>query len=544
MYNLAELTEFDPAIIYGFQPESSPERHAGSENLKDTLLPESRQYEEILEAYLYAQRVILPILKEKGPLIEKKQLLEWIKTLHGFMAKTVLGYEKLDPNKHYSQEVAEYLKVEPGEYVNKDVLRWHKGNEILGDFVNYFSKNHHCKNDQSFISFLVTTRGLKNNEARDFIKLLHKLETDKSISLSPSQEMGVNTRAPQFKAGTLVLNRLTSAYQQSLLTVEERQQVEKIVKICIDPREVPSAMEAYAEKTLAALVACDKADLDQVSHFLAESFYDFTGLHPFPNANGRVATCLMNVFLKYFGYESILLRCPGEKQDENSDYSKAIEQIDATRVPLQTHIKKQILLPKEHRFADENLEKLIELRVTLSDVLQRILNKRPSFSPDLLQNRLYSDKSFMKTLYGLNSHQQTVLFLTAFIKSAEKEYEAIVPVQNLAIANTALTDKQSEELLAAIKKLSNSEWKLTRNGQSLWMQTTDTGLAQEIADRLKTMGTKNTQISRRKDNNAVSVIVCEKSDFPKILKAAELFDEPLSLSHLNLQENDSDFQCH
>ncbi len=41
MLDLAKLTEFNHALVYGFEPESSPNRLAGSEALEDGLFPRS-----------------------------------------------------------------------------------------------------------------------------------------------------------------------------------------------------------------------------------------------------------------------------------------------------------------------------------------------------------------------------------------------------------------------------------------------------------------------------------------------------------------------
>ena len=66
MFDLTQLTEFNHALIYGFEPEASPQCLAGSQTLTDMLFPIAGQYQDMLEAYLYAQSTILPKIKENG----------------------------------------------------------------------------------------------------------------------------------------------------------------------------------------------------------------------------------------------------------------------------------------------------------------------------------------------------------------------------------------------------------------------------------------------------------------------------------------------
>ncbi len=94
-------------------------------------------------------------------------------------------------------------------------------------------------------------------------------------------------------------------------------------------------MDAFADQMLARFAKCNPENLDQVSEFLAEMFYQLTEIHPYANANGRTALAMVNIFLRYFNLPSILLRHPGEKDDKKSAYSEAIAQLDKTREPLQ-----------------------------------------------------------------------------------------------------------------------------------------------------------------------------------------------------------------
>ncbi len=59
---LKQLTEFNQALVYGFEPETSRGAILGSPSLEDTLYPAVRQYGDMLKGYLFAQKILLPVL--------------------------------------------------------------------------------------------------------------------------------------------------------------------------------------------------------------------------------------------------------------------------------------------------------------------------------------------------------------------------------------------------------------------------------------------------------------------------------------------------
>nr|WP_256478786.1 Fic family protein [Legionella sp. 27cVA30] len=144
-------------------------------------------------------------------------------------------------------------------------------------------------------------------------------------------------------------------------------------------------MEQWAGTTVCKLSELDTNDIGKVTEFLTFVFYELTEIHPFANANGRTATCLINLFLRAFDYPSIVLRHPGERKNQNSQYQQAFAQIDSSLLPLQKLIHTRIVEAQKNVFEDKKLKKLIEIRVGFSDLLQQIKRKHPTFDVNRFQ---------------------------------------------------------------------------------------------------------------------------------------------------------------
>lgn len=336
MLDLSRLTEFNHALIYGFEPESSPRRLAGSETFEDALFPEAGQHQDMLNAYLYAQETILPQIKKIGlPNITPDMLIEWVKTIHGFIGNSLMQAHDR----------------KSGEYTNEIILRWHLGAELGSHFILYLSGLHEYKSPQQLAKFLNKKFDMDYQSALDFISLLEKITKDERYTIHGSLKPFIDYSSPGIK-GILVLNKLASAYNLNQLSNSEKGTVNRIVKICMFPPLIPEAMNQWAQNTIKQLQACDSKDLKNASEFLANTFYELTEVHPFGNANGRTATCLTNIFLRTFGYPSIVLRHPGERENKNSLYQKAFAEIDSSLIPLIELISTRVIEAQEKTFRE------------------------------------------------------------------------------------------------------------------------------------------------------------------------------------------------
>ncbi|KTC84928.1 Fic family protein [Legionella brunensis] len=515
MYNLEDLTEFNPALIYAFEPESSPLRLAGSETFQDALFPEAGQHEDMLNAYLYAQKTILPYIREKGlDKVDEKLLLEWINKLHGFIGNTLLAT-------HGHQA---------GVYTQQMVMRWHQGAQLSTDFILYFSNLHKAKSKTTFAKAL-EMQGVAEEDALPFINLLEKIKNNKSIKPHPSQTPFIDPKNPT-SPGAIVLHKLATAYHEGKLTTQEKKLVDRIVKVCRYPHELPQAMEKFATESLQQLRKLDPNNLPDIANCLGKIFYEFTDIHPYGNANGRTGTCLINIFLRALGQPSILLRHPGEKENESSDYSQAIKLIDSTIEPLQKLILKRIVDAKETIFADEKLKQVIALRVAASTLLKRIQQKHPLFDLETLRDKLVLQSLLLTQVEDINV--SSIILLTALIDIAAKEEKRLDDVKLKPLLPAPISMEQRQAVIAALEKLTGKTgWKTAnKDGLMAWLEVPSLEDQQETVSTLDKIKVATSVLPMLRQDNGVRVVQCKNINIEKIISLAnQTLTKPMLLDN-------------
>lgn len=503
MIELSFLNEFNPALVYGFQPESSPEREPENETILNALIPEAQQHQDMFDAYLYAQEIVLPVLRTTKDTLAETQLLDWIKTLHGFMGNSLM----------------KTMGEKAGLYTQKLVFRWHQGSMLNHHLIHYFSNVHTVKNDKQLARLLAKELNVNYKDIFKFIKLLHKLKSNNEVNLDPSQADFLAALNPDFIPGATVLHKLATAYHHTFLTEEEKKLADKIVKICMPPSQVSGAMEAYATKTIANLKQCRTDDLDQICSFLAESFYDLTEIHPFGNANGRVATCLMNIFLRHFNLPSILLREVGQRNVDNTDYAYAIAQIDKSIHPLKELIKKRVIAAQSQPSSDNTLKQLVLLRVELSNVAERILQIRPGYNLELLRSE--ATKNISSAIKGLDTINATIIFLKEAIRIGLKTEEHFnKQTQSGPYSLTILSNEQKQQLSEGVEKLTECPgWKVSQTkGLVVWAQFNSEGEAKQAASKIMLHHIADLTVAQRADKKEFWVVKCDNIQFQKLVQ--------------------------
>ncbi|HFY0601648.1 TPA: Fic family protein [Legionella pneumophila] len=508
MFDLAKLTEFNHALVYGFEPESSPARLAGSETFEDALFPEAGQHQDMLNAYLYSQDTILPQIKKSGlSHITPEMLIEWVKAIHGFIGKSLMqAYDR-----------------KSGEYTDEIIFRWHLGAELGVHFTLYLSDLHECKSPQQLAKFLNKQFEMDYQSALDFIVLLEKIAKDEKYSIHESLKPFIDYSSPGIK-GILVHNKLASAYNLNQLSEKEKITVNKIVKICMFPPLIPEAMNRWARETVDQLHTCDARDLKNVSEFLATTFYKLTEVHPFANANGRTATCLINTFLRAFGYPSIVLRHPGERENKDSRYQKAFAEIDSSLLPLIDLIYSRINEAQEKSFENEKLKKLIVLRVALSDLLQETKSKHPQFNITAFQKQVFSSPETLFAMQMADETDASIFVLSMSINKLSqiaKELELSKQKKPTLFSTAVLDSTQINAVIKSLEKISGlGGWKTNaKKGLVTWLELPDMEKAKEIASELETLKVAKITLARRADNK-IPVIKCEEIDCEKLVNAA------------------------
>ncbi|APF03596.1 TPA: Fic family protein [Legionella pneumophila] len=508
MFDLAKLTEFNHALVYGFEPESSPRRLAGSETFEDALFPEAGQHQDMLNAYLYAQETILPQIKKTGlSYITPDMLIEWVKAIHGFIGKSLMqAYDR-----------------KSGEYTDEIIFRWHLGAELGVHFTLYLSDLHECKSPQQLAKFLNKQFDMDYQSALEFIALLEKIAKDEKYTIHESLQPFIDYSSPGIK-GILVQNKLASAYNLNQLSETEKITVNKIVKICMFPPLIPEAMNRWARETVGQLHTCDSRDLKNVSEFLATTFYKLTEVHPFANANGRTATCLINTFLRAFGYPSIVLRHPGERENRDSRYQKAFAEIDSSLLPLIDLIYTRVNEAREKAFENEKLKKLIVLRVALSDLLQETRAKHPQFNLIAFQKQVFSSPETLFAMQMADETEASIFVLSMSINKLSqiaKELDLSKQKKPTLFSTAMLDGSQINAVVESLEKISGlTGWKQNaKKGLVTWLELSNMEKAKEIASELEALKVAKVTVARRADNK-IPVIKCEEIDFEKLLNAA------------------------
>lgn len=357
-YDLNKITEFNPALIYEFDPESLPGTDEAPDQFSARLIPEANQRLDLYNAYLFAQNDILPVLKQEG--FDKNTLLDWIKKIHAFMGKTLF--------------LEMYSTIKPGEYTPQPVFRWHHGSELNFEFLAYFSQKHVAKTPKKLAVILEKKYGLPEVDSIAFVDLLNKIKHMQFVH-RPSLIEARRLLGSEYAQGAHVFMNLCSAYNLKQLTEEDVRTVNQVLEVCIFPEDIPQAMMQFAEEAVLGYQQCDWKNSHDVARFLAKTFYEFTRIHPFSNGNGRTATCLMNCFVRSKGYSSFLLRHYNDKQDTSSEYSFAIKMINQSREPFEALLLKRMKDAKTQVYDNPVQKHLALFRILASEKIKSLKTK-------------------------------------------------------------------------------------------------------------------------------------------------------------------------
>ncbi|MBA2709754.1 MAG: Fic family protein [Tatlockia sp.] len=350
---------------------------------------------------------------------------------------------------------------------------------------------------------------ISKQQTLKFIDLIKRLIANPAIKIKDSQKKYLKNN--NYFIGK---EKLAVAYLNNKLTIEERNLVQKIAIICMDPEEIPQAMIEFAENTLADWKACNKKDKKAVSEFLAEMFYQLTEVYPYGNANGRTATCVKNLFLRTIELPSILLRNPGDRDLENSPYSVAINLINQTRKPLAEHIYQRITVAENEPFSNLKLEESVALRCGFVKKIQQLQLKFPQYDIDEIQEKL-QQVGFIGLNEGLNNKDDLSIFIFKNMKSILNELEENLQRSSIKseklhfFGATSLKKESVEEIKAGLIKITHTEgWRINpKNHLEGWVEINDLAKAKEIAEELNRAKIGTVVQSKRKDNG-IPVVKC------------------------------------
>lgn len=487
-YNLSKITEFNLALIYGFEPEAS------IKSINPSFKPDQyqvehlshgvNQHEDMFIAYYYAQETILKSIREHGiESITTSQILNWIKEIH---QRISLALSEDTNNINLS-----------GNYTMQQVIRWHH-NPIMGVTIQ-----HHFLgiNSKEKMYSIAEEYGLEIKIAENFLQILHDTNNRDDITIFDDERPFIDPyRASPLHPALVATTKLCNAYHQKKLTQDEMVIVDKVMKICCPPSQIPEKMSAFAVKLEAGWKQCDKNDLNQVAELCRMTFFELTDIHPFFNANGRTATCLINIILRSLGYESILMRNPGDKSNKSSSYSIAMQYIDSNPELLRAHLISRIRdANNKIIYKNEILEEIIQSRLELTKTCAKFKLYFPLF--DLLDfwNKTCKEASEVTVLFLKQnqieyiSNEEITILVLAYInlhfstklKELEGRYDEKEVIASIIQRQYSELEKQS--CLEKIKDLTGlTQWKSSNHrGLTIILESNDSEYAEEITKSLK-----------------------------------------------------------
>mgnify|MGYP001080341987 CR=1 FL=1 len=511
MFDLTLLTEFNEALVYGFSPETVPIAN----NFEQVFSKEVYQYHDMYKAYLYAQAVILPQIKaDSWQNISSEQLLEWIKKLHLEIGNSLLNFSG----------------QKSGEFTQNIIFRYHQGAELNTEFALYLSGLHQYKNKSEFVARLEKIYKLSAKNSRHFINILEKIKDDPEYTIAPHEEALIDKTQPT-SIGVSAIAKLGTAYINDKFSEKTKTDIEKIMSIC-NPHTINIRMTTWSEWTLKSLRELDPKDTIKLCSFLADMFYQLTEIHPFVNANGRTATCFLNIVLRSFNLPSIVLRHPHEKGDNKSLYARAFDQFNKSTKNLQELILLRLKEAQSIPFKDEQLKKLVIVRVTFNDLISEFKQKNTDFSisefiTDFNFNKSNNEKrNLLQASKGLTQDQisyETILLMLAFLNSYIKDQKTSL-THSFTFFGTSPKLTTIQNQLETITQI--SPWKLNaKECDAYWIRLPSKAEAQKTQALLEKLVIAGEIKCEQIKNSTEAVLICKKVISSRLAYYADKYTE-------------------
>lgn len=494
MFDLARLTEFPKSLVSYFETEASI--HNPPPGSMHFTLHKGKQYIDIYEAYLYAQDTVLPEIQKQGiEAYTAERLEQALKTIHGLMAGTL--------GKDHKFEAGEYSPV--SDDAGQSIARWHPTLDAIPYIAKVLGTSElGAKQDEMIKNYSLGMENQFHVKAADLIEFFNVAKQFQK-TMPAADSIGLRSQH--------VITQLASACFEGKLKPKEKSAIGKIVAF-VDGRKIPDQMKVFLQETIELWNKCDRNNTEALSNLLAKTYYRFTDIHPFPNGNGRMGTLLLNMILRSMGHPAILLREPGDKENPNSSYSRAVDGLIAGDWgPMAKHIK--LRLDKTHKLespAEEQDDVLIEtfaiMDMRLAHTLTEIQTSFPEFKLEAYFEKVWS-KIFEKCT--MNKTDEEVLL---------QRYDALSELLN------ELVKKHTELSLGSIKqtvaRMSGYEaWDGAPAGEDVkcWRVMDSASEAQTLMDRLSQYDSLTLEKKDLVYPDETIPLFIIKSTIPDIIKA-------------------------
>lgn len=451
MLNFPELEKFNPALAYTYEAEKMIDEtdEMAATHPYEWINSIIEQQKDIYNALLYAQNEILPQLEHGFNALTPEQFLDWIKKIHQIGSHALITKMNL--------RTPEPIRVQPGEYAKDLVARWKHGNTFQIDIYIFF-KDSNAKFNPFFYQMKEKYPLENRSDFKQFIELLARLRDDEDMDLhlrmhNDKKVFEYRDIQSDYATGTEIMRKLHVAYHENLLSAAEKALVDQFVALPIPPGKIEAAMYEYATQSLTLLNNCDPHNLVAISETLAEIFYGLTGRHPFNNGDGRTAMILVNSFAVAMHQPSFLIRYPDEKDNPNSEYSRAFENITQTRQPLANLILSRLTTV----YVNEAAKKLFQERCALIHSCTQFNQVKP---------------------YDLDANQILQIIIKEFMKAKidkNPENFAVYAVENFSSTTLGLITQSFDTKILFIKRKIEQ---ITGLGSDKWVFKKDKSLAE------------------------------------------------------------------
>lgn len=337
---LSELKEFNPALVYGFVAED-PQFHDYPKGSVAMILHIAGQLRDMQNAYFYAQDTILVDIRKNGlKTITPEKLGSWLNQLHTLIAKTI----------------AEEAYTTPGVYCS-EICRW-KGKEGANhEFILQLSYG------KADLSALARDNGFEKSTVEEFAKLFNNLFK---------------------KHGRSAFDKLLELHQNNKLTPEERRASDHIFFMAFPAEKLKMLMTVFLAEFAKKWQECDPKSDDEIAKLASYAYTKIAGkIHPYFNANGRLATEIVNIILRSFNKPSILVRYPHERHDPKSAYQITLKNADKDPEAFDKHFKNR--MHEKTVYSDAELETWAVNRERCAVVYAKIMREFPQYDVDALE---------------------------------------------------------------------------------------------------------------------------------------------------------------
>lgn len=528
-YDLAKISKFNHAAIYAFELSESV-RGKVSQDPMFSLFHEVGQHEDMFNAYYYAQETVLKEIRQKGVgHINGDDILRWLNEAHRLMAYTVVN----------DAGMAEYA----GQYSRQQIILWHqttKAELLLNLRYLWETGYNNLNNFNPDIFNELLELNVDIGAAKMYLKMMHTYR-DEDIALNVDEIKDLENyrvRVPvEAYQATLTTKKLMALYNNNKLSQEEKQTIDKLMKLGCPPEEIRTRMKNYADNLASAWNKCNGNNMDELTSLCYQGFQGETDIHAYIDFNGRLGAWLVNVICESLDRRSFLMRKTGDSSNPASDLERGMAHIDETSKYFKIFCAKGIRdAEHEKGYSNKNEEKVIALRVNLANKYLKFNAEFPNIDlgswakegTDFIQKQLKA----ICWLASINANnlpqdQLQVLFFTfrllnlaAYREQQRSSASSLATVSSVKYQYTDTEKQAISEWLCLIANIPASAYKMYNNGKILL--EVDSLQAAENISLVLNLTTAMTAKEKYNPSSKSHVVLVENVRFKRFAKVVEL----------------------